>query len=188
MQAYRASKNLRAGDSSSLNFELYQQEENIADPELNTAIGHFELRATNLAAGTVIRRGDEIYVNWKIDANSLLTCSFDIPAISQTYEIANMYVPTASHRNFDGEEGSQLALSALVAAKSEVEQLERALDVAITKDAQPIRDRIANQMETLALANDADTKRMVSQEALLLRQEIYKLKHRPENQRAVSRA
>jgi molecular chaperone DnaK len=187
-QKFRAARDFRAGDGTTLDFELYEQADGIDDPELNLPIGLFQLNSTNLALGDVIRRGEAIFVNWQIDANGLLNCTIEFESIGQTYDTGKMYVAAAGHKNFDGEAGFALATDALEGARSDIDQLERALGSHVAGEVVALRKRLNRQVETLRLAHEADTRRSVSEEARLIRQDVARLRNKPEFTRAVVRA
>lgn len=185
MESFRASRDLRAGEKASLVFELFEQAEDVNDPSLNLAVGSFELRGEGLTPGQIIRKGDRVNVHWSIDANSLLHCHFEMPDAGLYHSLENMYVPTSSASNFDGEDGTQLARGGIDDARKDLEQLERALGNRIGAQSQKLRSKLDAQETAVTLSPDADTKRMVTQEARFLRQEIHRLKHDPANVAAV---
>lgn len=185
MEAFRASRDLRAGEKASLVFELFEQADDVNDPSLNLAVGSFELKGEGLTPGQIIRKGDRVNVHWSIDANSLLHCHFEMPDAGLYHSLENMYVPTSSASNFDGEDGAQLARGGIEDARKDLEQLERALGNRISAQSQKIRSKLDALETAVALSPDADTKRMVTQEARFLRQEIHRLKHDTANIAAV---
>lgn len=185
MESFRASRDLRAGEKASLTFELFEQADNVDDPALNLAVGSFELRGEGLTPGQIIRKGDRVNLHWRIDANSLLHCDFEMPDAGLYHSLENMYVPTTSASNFDGEDGTQLARGGIEEARRDLEHLERALGNKISAQSKNIRNKLDAQETAVSLTPDADTKRMVTQEARFLRQEIHRLKHDPANVAAV---
>lgn len=185
MESFRASRDLRAGEKSALVFELFEQADGVNSPDLNLAIGSFELKGDSLTPGQMIRKGDRVDVHWSIDANSLLHCSFELPDIGLFHSLENMYAPTTSAANFDGDEGAQLAQQSLADARDDLELLERALGSRITNESQDIRTKLDKHQKTLSMAYDADTRRMITQEARYLRQEIYRLRNATENRATI---
>jgi molecular chaperone DnaK len=185
MESFRASKDVRAGEKTSLVFELFEQAEDVDDPNLNLAVGSFELKGEGLAPGQIIRKGDRVNVQWSIDANSLLHCHFELPDAGLYHSLENMYVPTSAASKFDGEDGAQLARGGIDEARKDLEQLERALGSRIGAKSQQIRNQLDKHETSVALSPDADTKRQVTEEARFLRQEIYRLKHDDANVAAV---
>lgn len=185
MTSFRAARDLRAGDKSSLIFELFEQADGVDDPALNLAVGSFELEGGSLAPGQMVRKGDAVNVHWSIDANSLMHCHFEIPDVGLEHSLVNMYVPTSSATNFDGEEGLMLARESIRAARADMEHLERALGSRIARQSEEFRARLDAQEEALSLSSEADSARMVTQETRFLRQEIHRLRHDPANMAAV---
>ena len=188
VQQFRAVRDMKSGDGTSLDIELFEMAEGVKDPNLNLPIGSFRLSASDLGRGEVIRRGDEIVINWQIDANGLLNCTIEFPNLSRTYDTGKMYVATAGHKNFDGEDGVRLAADALSSAKGDIDQLERALGSLVAADVVALRKRLGKQAESLRLAHEADTRRLVSEEARHIRQDVARLRSRPDFKRAILRA
>ncbi|MHA6731964.1 Hsp70 family protein [Devosia sp. A369] len=185
MESYRASRDLRAGEKSSLVFEVFEQADGVDDPNLNLAIGSFELKGDSLTPGQIIRKGDRVNVHWSIDASSLLHCHFEMPDAGLYHSLENMYAPTTSASNYDGEDGTLLARGGIEDARRDLEHLERALGNRISTQSQQLRSKLDAQETAVSLSSDADTKRMVTQEARFLRQEIHRLKHDSSNVAAV---
>ncbi len=158
------------------------------DPSLNLPVGGFRLHATNLGSGDIIRRGDPVIVHWSIDENGLLNCKLEFPEISQIYQIGKMYVSADGHKNFDGDAGQKLASEALTRARDDIDGLERALGSDVSENIRKMRSRLAKQRDTLQLATDSDTRRGISEEGLLIRQEIARIKNKPEFVRAALRS
>ena len=187
-EKFRASRDFRAGDGNHLEFEVYQQVDEVNDPALNLPVGSFCLYSSQLDKGDVIRRGDPVIVHWSIDANGLLDCDLELSEIRQTYSTGKMFVSAEGHKNYDGEDGFRLASEALSNARSDVEALDRALGSRATDEVLRMRSRLAKQKELLKLSTEADARRGVSEESLLIRQEISRTKNRPENVRAILRS
>jgi molecular chaperone DnaK len=185
---YRASHDLRSGNGGYLDFEVYEQADEVDDPSLNLPVGGFRLQASNLEPGDIIRRGDPVIVHWSIDENGLLNCKLEFPEIHQTYEIGKMYVSADGHKNFDGDAGQKLASEALIMARDDIDGLERALGSDVSESIQKMRSRVAKQRDTLQLATDSDTRRGISEEGRLIRQEIARIKNKPEFVRSAVRS
>jgi molecular chaperone DnaK len=98
-----------------------------------------------------------------------------------------MYVPSAGHRSFNGDGGVRIASSALESARSDVDALERALGSSVSREVTDFRKRLASHAETLRLSNEADTNRSVAEEGRLIRQDVARIKAKPENQARVAR-
>ncbi len=182
---FRAAKTLRAGDGTVMEVELYEQVDGVPDPELNLPIGLFSLQADQLERGDIIRRGDEIFVYWVIDANGLMDCKIEFPTISQSYDIG--YMPTVGHKNFNGEEGNALALSSLNLAQADVDTLDQALGSRVAQEVDRFRARLEEQKVQLSLTNEPDVRRSVVEDCRAVRQEVSKVKNRTENAKLVLR-
>ena len=185
---FRASRDFRSGDGGCLEFEVYQQAEDVSDPLLNMPVGTFRLFSNSLEKGDVIRKGDPVVVHWSIDENGLLDSNLEFTAISQTYNTGKMYVSAGGHKNYDGEVGHRIASEAVGDARSDVDALERALGSEVSDKIQIMRSRIAKQQEAIKLSDDADVRRGVSEESLMIRQEIARIKNDPAFVRAAVRA
>ncbi|WP_315715376.1 MULTISPECIES: Hsp70 family protein [unclassified Bradyrhizobium] len=179
-EQFRASRDLRSGGEGYLDFEVYEQADDVTDPSLNLAVGGIRINASDLATGDIIRRGDPVIIHWSIDENGLFNCKLEFPKISQTYETGKMYVSAEGHRSYDGAEGHRLATESLAKARDDVEGLERALGTEVAELAGGLRSRVGKLRGTLELASDADTRRSVSEDARLIRQEVARIKSRPE--------
>jgi molecular chaperone DnaK len=177
---FRCSKDLYAGDGGVVDFEVYEVAEGVADPDVSKLVGAIRVNSSDLERGQVVRRGDEVLVEWTVDENGLLRCELQIPAISATFGGDKMYVSSVGHQNFDAEEGLQLASAALIEAGQDVDQLERGLGPQVGEIVGKLRIHLAKLKEQLTLAYDADTRRGIAEEALLIRQEVARTKNRPE--------
>jgi molecular chaperone DnaK len=180
---FRASKTIRAGDGTALTIELYEQVEGVDDPNLNLPIGLFSLQADDLERGDIVRRGEDVFVNWSIDANGLMDCTIEFPSISQSYAIG--YMSTAGHRNFDGEEGSALALAAINKAEADIRSLDHALGASVAAEITRLNSRLEQHKTQLSLTNDADVRRSVVEDCRSMRQEVSKIRNQPENAKVV---
>ena len=184
---FRAAKDLRSGQDDAIDIALFEQAEGVTDPSLSLPIGVFRLQASFLERGDVIRRGDEMFIHWTIDGNGLLVCRIEVPSVSASYDVNNMYVSAEGHRNFDGEDGFRIASDAISAARGDLEALEKALGIVISKEAGAVRNRLDRCEELLRLSHDADARRSITEEARLVRQEISRVRSRPEHEARVAR-
>jgi molecular chaperone DnaK len=187
-ERFRAARDLRAGDGKCLDFEVYQQAEGVDDPALNLPVGMMRISSDQLDKGDVIRRGDEVYVNWEVDENGLLNCELQFPSINKTYEKGKMYISAMGHKSFEGENGLRLATDALADATEDVDRLERALGAEASDAVAKLRSRLARKREALKLSYDAETRRSVSEEGLLIRQEVLRIKNKPKFVRSAIRS
>ncbi len=187
VKRFRAAKDLRSGQDDSIDIALFEQAEGVSEPDLSLPIGVFRLTSDLLERGDVIRRGDEMFVNWTIDANGLLACRIEVPSVSASFDTQNMYVSAVGHRNFDGDDGIRIANDGISAARADLEALENALGTAVVKEAGAIRERLDRCVETLRLSHESDTSRSISEETRLIRQEIARIRSRPEHEARVTR-
>ena len=183
-----AARDFSSSDKSTLDFDVYQHADDVEDPEHALLIGACRLSANSLDRGDVIRKGDRIFIDWKIDENGLLNCTFSIPDIKKTFPLCNMYVPAAGHKSFDGENGHKIAADALERARDDVENIEGAFGSGGASQVSVIRKRLARFRGDLTLANDSDAQRKVYEEARLISQEVAQIKGKPENMKATLRA
>lgn len=178
-ERFRASRDFRSGDGKYLEFEVYEQADDVNDPLLNLSVGAFRLFSDSLEKGDVIRRGDPVIVHWSIDENGLLDSNLEFTQISQIYNTGKMYVSAEGHKNFDGEAGHRIAAEAIGGAREDIDGLERALGSGVGENIQKMRTRLAKQQETIKLSDDPDARRSASEESLMIRQEIARIRHNP---------
>jgi molecular chaperone DnaK len=183
--AFRAARDLRAGGEGHIDLELYQQAENVPEPELNLFIGSFRIAAADLPEGTRIRRGDEIRCHWTMDDNGLLRCGLELPTVGQRFDSERFYVDALGHRSFNGAEGRALAEEMVKFAEAELENTADAVDQFASADLTMLRERLSRQRRALDAASDADSQRSITEEARHLRQELSRLRHAPEHRAAV---
>ena len=156
------------------------------EPELNLFVGSFQLDAkTDLEEGDLLRKGDEIIIQWEIDDNGLLKCAVEIPSLGRAFGTRNFYTPTAGHQNFEGKDGEALARAVLDDAERDLEAVKTALGDKVDADVERLQQRVERQRENLSQSVDADTRRSVAEEARATRQEVSRLKHDPENRAEV---
>jgi molecular chaperone DnaK len=180
-KAFRAARDLRAGDDGDLDFEVYQKDPGVPDPSLNLHVGSFHISSGDLERGDVIRRGDKISVHWNLDENGLLNCALEIPSIGRRFDTGKMFTDQGAQKSFQGQEGEDLANSVLANAQSELDEMQRTLGANVAKDAREIGRRLHEQRETLQKSYEADTRRSIVEEGRAIRQEISRVKNRSEN-------
>jgi molecular chaperone DnaK len=181
-KSFRAAKDLRGGRAGQIDIEIFQQAEGVPEPELNLSVGTFQLDAkSHLEVGQLLRKGDEIIVQWEIDDNGLLKCTVAIPSLACSPERDNFYTPSAGHQNFEGKNGEALVDAVLDDAEHDLEALRTTLGDKVDADIDRLQRRMDRQRETLSQSVDADTRRSVTEEARAIRQAISRLKHAPEN-------
>jgi molecular chaperone DnaK len=178
---FRAVNDLKAGDGKWLDFEVYQKEPGVTDPTLNLHVGNFRISSTDLERGDVIRRGDRIRVHWKLDENGLLDCALEIEAIGRRFDTGKMFTDQGAQKNFQGQEGEELANSVLTMAQAELENLQETLGSRTASEAAELTNRIERQKDNLKTSYEADTRRLIVEEGRAIRQEISKIKNKREN-------
>lgn len=178
---YRAAKELRAGDKGHLDFEVYQMESEVTDPAVNLHVGAFRIDSTSLEPGDVIRKGDPIRVFWTIDENGLLDCALQIDSIGQRYSVGKMFTDQEAKKNFQGKEGEELAGSVLDLTQADLNQLRDTLGDRAGGETAELQSRIERQREDLNKSYEPDTRRSITEEARSIRQEISKIRNRPEH-------
>lgn len=188
VEPFRAARDLRAGDGRSLDFEVYEQAEDVSDPALNLLVGMIRISSDQLDKGDIIRRGDQVFVNWAVDENGLLNCVLELPSINKSYSTGKMFISTLGHKTFEGEDGRRLAADALMDARQDVDNLERALGTQASDAVANLRSRLSRQREELKLSYDADTRRSISEEGRLIRQEVARIRNKPEFIRSAIRS
>ena len=99
-----------------------------------------------------------------------------------------MYISAIRHKSFENEDGIRLATEALADAREDVDHLERSLGVEASDVVAKLRSRLARQREALRLSHDADTRRSISEEGRLIRQEVARIKNKPEFVRSATRS
>lgn len=91
-----------------------------------------------------------------------------------------MYASAEGHKDYGGDAGFRLASESLSNAREDVDGLERALGSAVAESVLKMRSRLARQREILQLSNDSETKRGISEEGRMIRQEVARIKNRPD--------
>jgi len=99
-----------------------------------------------------------------------------------------MFTNQGAQKNFEGEEGEELARTALDTAEAELEELQKTLGSRTANDATQLKERILRQRENLNASYEADTRRSIAEEGRAIRQQIAQIKNRPENVGDVLRA
>ncbi|WP_062228474.1 Hsp70 family protein [Aureimonas frigidaquae] len=176
----RAAKDLRSGGTDSIDFDLYEIEDGVDDPELSLNIGMFRILPGDLEQGDIIRRGDEINCHWQMSDSNILTCKLEVPAISKTFDSGRMYVPTSGAQNFEGAEGDKIASAMVNQATSDLNSLKDMLGSVANDDAADLSRRIDKQRAALEGSWEADTRRSITEEARAIRQDIARVRNRPE--------
>lgn len=182
---YRAATDLRGGERAALDFEVYQMEAGVTDPALNLHVGSFRVDGSQLEIGDIIRRGDVVRVHWNLDENGLLNCALEVPSIGRRFDTGKMFTDDGARKSFEGQEGEELANSVLDTTATELEELQRALGTKHSPETEELNRRLDEQRENLRTSFEADTRRSIAEEGRAIRQEISRIKNRPENVGAI---
>ena len=183
---YRAARNLRGGQPGHIDVELFQQQDGVPEPQLNLPVGVFRLDAsTDLEPGQQLRKGADVIIHWGVDDNGLVKCAIEIPDLHQKFQSRNFYNPTISQLTFTGEDGEALALAMLHDAAEDLASASSLLGANNPAELEKLRFRLERNQEELAQSSEADTRRQVSEEARLVRQEVSRLLHQPQNRTSV---
>jgi molecular chaperone DnaK len=180
---FRAATDLRPGDAGELVFDAYQREPDVVDPQLALHIGAFRIAATDLDRDEIVRRGDHVRIHWTLDHNGLLDCELEVKGqgIGRRFKTGKMFTYQRAQQNFEGADGEALAEAALDAAQRDLAEAERTLGPKIAPESRTLAVRIDRQRLELKNAYEADTRRLIAEEARLIRHEIFKIRARPEN-------
>ena len=180
---FRAASDLRPGETGELVFDAYQREPDVVDPQLALHVGAFRIAASDLERGEVVRRGDHVRVYWTVDDNGLLDCELEVKGqgIGRRFKTGKMFTYQRAQQNFDGPEGETLAQAALDAAQRDLAEADRTLGPKISRESHDLARRIERQRQELRTAYEADTRRLIAEEARVIRHDIFKIKTRPEN-------
>lgn len=184
-ETYRAANDLKGGEKSGLDFEVYQMEAGVTDPALNLHVGSFRVDGSQLEIGDIIRRGDIVRVHWNLDENGLLNCALEVPSIGRRFDTGKMFTDHGARKSFEGQDGEEFANSVLDTTATELEELERALGAKRSAETEELNRRLDEQRENLRTSFEADTRRSIAEEGRAIRQEISRIKNRPENVGAV---
>jgi molecular chaperone DnaK len=158
---FRAASDLKSGNPGFLDFEVYQRETGISDPRLSLHVGAFRIVGKELERGEVIRRGDTVRVYWTLDENGLLDCELEITGqgIGRRFKTGKMFTDQGAQKNFEGQEGEELARTSLNTAEAELEELEQTLGSRVATEATKLKERILRQRDNLNISYEPDTRR-----------------------------
>jgi molecular chaperone DnaK len=181
---FRLREKITGGTPNRFDVELFNQADDVNDPELNLAIGVFRVLADDiLESGEVAEAGTSVHIHWEMDDSGLITCSVSMPDLGVTLAHKSFYNPQVGQDRFDGEEGATLAESKLIDAEEAIVEARAAMGREPKLDL--LQRRLARQRELLANSSDAEARRSITEEALHVQQELARLKEAPEHQRAV---
>jgi molecular chaperone DnaK len=175
-----AAHDLEPSVPGAIELEVFQ-DEGAPEPDLNLPVGVLRIDHKNLPEGAKVRKGDKVVFHWRMDDSGLLNGSVELPSVGQTFETHHFYVDQAGHRSFEGDEGANLAGSVLDITREEVGQVREAIGASAQQDIERLEQRISRQQQALDAATTADERRVVTEEGRHIRQEISRLRSRPEH-------
>jgi molecular chaperone DnaK len=184
-KALRAARRLTPGAAEWIDIELYEQAEGVLEPEANLLIGSFRLSGEDLPAHVApLMPGDQVVVHWQIDDSQLIRCSVEIPEQGLHLRDHSFYVDDLARIDF-GRNGRAFATDALLSVDHSFDTVSDSLRAHCQPEIAILRRRLDQQLERLQMVDDADGYRSITEEARLIRQEISRLRHRPDLRAAV---
>ncbi|MGO8557720.1 hypothetical protein ACC724_39110, partial [Rhizobium ruizarguesonis] len=69
----------------------------------------------------------DLIVHWRMSDNGTLSFAVEIPEICRVIDAPALYFLEGGHINFEGEQGSQIAISLLSRAEEELQELQEVL-------------------------------------------------------------
>lgn len=178
---FYANRRLDPGGSGYVDAELFQHAEGVEDFDANLWIGYLRVHATDLPQdGQALRIGDEVLLHWELNDSQNIKCSLEIPSQSIALENHNFYVNELAELDFGENNGRELASDALVVADQELENLSDMLDGQSETEITNLRRRLNDQMDRLRTNDDADEFRSITEEARHIRQDMSRIRHRPD--------
>ena len=185
-EKFRAARALVGGTDEYIDIKVYQAPSDIADPDLSMLVGSFRLDAAkHLQRGETLRQGQAINVDWTMSDNGLLDAKVELPDLSLVFDMGKIFSPKAGHKNFDGDDGAELADGLLEDARSAVDDVEEVLGETAWLDVQKLKQRVEAQKVAVSTSADPDVRRQAAEESLFVRQEVARLRSAPENQNLV---
>ena len=182
----RAARALRSDEPGHIRVELFQQTEELSDPELALSVGDFRLDAQrHLDPGERISRGDELHLRWRVGDDNLVTLAVEVPVLGRVIEARDLYLPEAGHSDFGGKDGADLAVALLDEAERAITDAEETLESDCIEEIEALRQRISDQHDALSFSVEAETHRLAAEEARRVRQEVARLLNRPANRSKV---
>ncbi|WP_404338282.1 Hsp70 family protein [Sphingomonas sp. MMS12-HWE2-04] len=187
----RAGRRIDPGSADFIDVELFEQAEGVLEPEANLLIGAFRLSGEDLPAyAAPLRPGEQVILHWSVDDSQLIRCSIELPEQALHLRDHSFYVDDLARVDFRTN-GRAFATEALIGAHVALEAFD-ALDAGVRShfagELQRLQARINAQFGRLEDASEADSFRSIAEEARLLRQEISRLRHRPELRIQIVRA
>ncbi|SOB86395.1 molecular chaperone DnaK [Sphingomonas guangdongensis] len=179
----RATRPISPGSDDAIDVELFEQADGVQEPEANLLIGSFHLSGRDLPGyAAPLRSGEQVILHWSVDDSQLIRCSIELPEQGLHLADHSFYADELARVDF-GTNGAAFATDALIAADKALDdfgQLDAAVRARFASELARLRTRIAGEFTRLDGAREADTYRSIAEEARLLRQDISRLRHRPE--------
>lgn len=185
-QDFRLRETITSSVGSRFDVELYNQAEGVDDPLLNRPIGVFRFQGDEvLEPGATLPAGTTVRVHWNMDDNGLIRCEIELPEQGMRFNDRNAYVSSAGHRNFEGDEGAQLADAQLAQVQSALADAGKTLAAEDRLALATLEARAARMRAILDHSTEAEARRAATEEALHILQELARLRARPSNIKAV---
>jgi molecular chaperone DnaK len=185
-ERFRAARSLVGGSDDYIDVKVFQAPDDVADPNLSMLVGSFRLDASkHLQRGETLRQGQAINIDWTMSDNGLLDAKVEIPELSFVFDMGKIFSPKAGHKNFDGQDGAELAEGLLEDARSAVEDVDEVLGETAWADIQKLKHRVETQKAAVSSSADPDVRRQAAEESLFIRQEVARLRSAPQNQNLV---
>jgi len=182
-RVFRSARKLDPGSADFIDVELFEQAEGVLEPEANLLIGSFRLSGEDLPAyAAPLRPGEQVVLHWSVDDSQLIRCSVELPEQGLHLRDHSFYVDDLARVDFatDGRAFATVALDRAAAALEAFDGLDMAIRLKFGIEIRQLADRVHDQFQRLDHAVEADTFRSIAEEARLLRQDISRLRHRPE--------
>ncbi len=182
-RTFRSARKLETGSADFIDVELYEQAEGVQEPEANLLIGSFRLSGEDLPAYAVpLRPGEEVILHWSVDDSQLIRCSIELPEQGLHLRDHSFYVDDLARVDFatHGRSFASMSLDRAATALDAFEQLDAGVRLQFGQQIRGLEERIRQEFARLERASEPDTFRSIAEEARLLRQDISRLRHRPE--------
>jgi molecular chaperone DnaK len=183
---FRAFRELSGGTDEFLDFRLYEAPQGVEDPSLALHIGSFRLDGRqHLQSGDVIRRGDEICVDWTMSDSGTLDAKLSLPERQLIFDMGKFFSPKTGHHDFDDPESALLAQEHLSVARQTLQKVEEALGDCEDARLAALQERHRQQVTNLAHAAGPDDRRAAVEEAMSIRQDLSLIMKDPRNRAAI---
>ena len=176
----RAARRLDPGAQDWIDVELYEMAPDVPEPEANLLVGSFRLAGTDLPAHVApLMPGDEVVLHWAVDDNQLIRCSVELPGHGLHLRDHSFYVDDLARIDF-GRDGRAFASEAMLHIVNDYEDFTKAAADLFPRETRVLEARITEQLAILRHTHDADGFRSITEEARMIRQEISRLRNKPD--------